>query len=170
MTKRGDIGAREAGRADARRHAASWLAMPPRARSVLLADRALARGGRGPLTEAYYVGLLEGLLDGCRAEAVTVRNNPVRVASWAERAYSNFHWGAEPDEVIEAEGPTLSRNETLWSLGELVELTYRTSKGDGLADYRHKFRPERPLLTCKQNGCLIVIGGGYSITARGIVD
>lgn len=158
--------ARRHARSLAERHADSWLQLPARERLVMVRDRSLEYGAHA---DAAYVGLLEGLLSQCRA-VVPKHGNPVRVASWAEKAYSNFHWGAEPDEVIEAEGPTLSRNETLCGLGELVELTYRTSKGDGLADYRHKFRPERPLLTYKQNGCLIVIGGGYSITARGIVD
>lgn len=170
ITLAGRSAAREAGRADAKKHAAAWLDLPPRERFVMLHDRALGKSE----PEHYYVGLLEGLLSECqRAQALTVpakKRNPARVevASWAEDAYEAFHWGLMPDSVIHSEAGHVRSGETLCGLGELVAIAYRTKKGDEKGVWEHEFERPKPLLTYQQSGSLIVCGGGYTITPRGI--
>jgi hypothetical protein len=89
----------------------------------------------------------------------------------ARAEYEAKHWG-EPgqrgDERLRVGRPT----GRLVLLGDLVELTYRTRKaGDGVkaADYVHAFETPYPRLCINRNGLLIIAGGAYHVSDRGIV-
>lgn len=77
-----------------------------------------------------------------------------------------------PDEVITVDGAELAPKGTLVTLGELTEATYRTTKGGGeLTDYVHTFGEtgeDRPLLAYDEGFRLFLVGGGYTVTSRGI--
>ncbi|OGS00192.1 MAG: hypothetical protein A2V88_08260 [Elusimicrobia bacterium RBG_16_66_12] len=81
--------------------------------------------------------------------------------------YRDFHWGRSPDRerVIEVE-PLPAR---AWQLGELVAVVYETDKGGELAHWHHDFRRARPVLAATEQGSLLVLGGSYRVTPRGIV-
>ena len=99
--------------------------------------------------------------------------------SWVElfgqealASYVETHWGEMPDEVITVDGAELAPKGTLVTLGELTEATYRTTKGGGeLTDYVHTFGEtgeDRPLLAYDEGFRLFLVGGGYTVTSRGI--
>lgn len=88
-------------------------------------------------------------------------------------SYSASHWGERgyfqkkklwvPDPTTE--GPLIV-------MGTLAEVTYRTIKGgDGgqLTDYHHEFRRPYPLLCYTKLGGLVIAGGRYTVSVRGIV-
>lgn len=156
------MSARAAGQAEGRKLAALFLELEPRERLVRMRDRAAEHKD----ANAYYLGMLEGLVSaiGPAPEAPTVRRqNPAP-------SYEVFHWGLPVDQKIRAMAPTLKAGEELQGVGELVAVAYYTEKGDeGPGVYEHKFKRPRPLLSYKQNGFLIITGGGYRITPRGIV-
>lgn len=82
--------------------------------------------------------------------------------------YQNLHWGKAAEtsqrELVVAT-PT-----GLVSLGELVEVTYRTRKGSDTeaTDYVHKFSRPRPLLCRARDGRLVIAGGQYRVITDGI--
>lgn len=59
-------------------------------------------------------------------------------------------------------------------LGELVSVTYQTSKGGELAMWQHEFGEEggvRPkLVVDPRNRKLHIVGGTYDVQAAGIID
>jgi hypothetical protein len=65
------------------------------------------------------------------------------------------------------QAPSLAPGAELVALGELVAVVYRT--GHEAFDREHKFKGPRPLLTYEERGGLIIVGGAYKITPRGIV-
>ncbi len=132
-------------------------------------DAALAHS-REP---AYYLGMLEGLVASIEAasETPTRRGNPssAKPDPAMVRSYERVHWGNTADQVLRAQFDAPKPGETLALLGELVAIVYDTHKGNESGEYEHEFEAPRPLLTYKQNCSLIIIGGGYRITPRGIV-
>lgn len=58
----------------------------------------------------------------------------------------------------------------LVKLGTLEQVTYSTTKkGDGFSHYVHDFESKRPTLAMDlDNRRLHVVGGGYTVTSRGI--
>lgn len=55
-------------------------------------------------------------------------------------------------------------------LGDIVSIVYRTDRGDGEADYEHKFKKPLPRLCTGPDGKgLFVAGGGFNVTERGVV-
>lgn len=83
-------------------------------------------------------------------------------------SYEAFHWGDK--------GPWSRKN--LWVpdpksgpitlIGELVDVTYLTTKGRTLAEWNHRFERRRPYLGyCKEG--LLILSGDYEISTRGIV-
>ena len=86
----------------------------------------------------------------------------------AERSYVDTHWGVEPGELIEATAASPKRGEVLPALGELVQVVYRTQKAEDFADWEHTFIAPRPLLAYSGDGRLVVAGGAYQVTQRGI--
>lgn len=156
------MSARREGQNEGRRLAGLFLELPPRERLVRMRDRAAEHND----ASAYYLGMLEGLVSEIAPapDAPTVRRNPAA-------SYEAFHWGLPEDSETRAEHHgDVGEGERLIVAGELVSLTYYTEKGDeGPGNYKHKFEEPRPLLTYKQNGSLIITGGAYRVTARGIV-
>jgi len=57
-------------------------------------------------------------------------------------------------------------------IGHVEAIDYRTTHGSKLALYNHKFaKGSRPLLCVSADGrCLLLLGGRYRFTERGIVD
>jgi hypothetical protein len=100
-------------------------------------------------------------------------SSPVAKAAARAQArlrYVATHWGLTPKEFEEATAPDPDA-EPLTGLGELIAITYRTHKGHkrGLApDWTHKFEKSRPILAYHSGG-LIIVGGDYHVSARGIV-
>lgn len=93
--------------------------------------------------------------------------------SAALREYRRSHWGLGGEgKVREGKAPD-PRAGTLVQLGELVSVVYLTRKLGDLAptEYEHDFGREGrglPLLAYNKTG-LVIVGGSYRVTARGIV-
>jgi hypothetical protein len=62
--------------------------------------------------------------------------------------------------------------EAVMVIGHVEEIAYRTTHGDKTEHYVHAFAPgSRPLLTASHDGRqLLLLGGRYMFTDRGIVD
>lgn len=91
----------------------------------------------------------------------------------ADKEYEATHWGRRPPHglvVVDAADPR--SGETFVVLGRLYAVTYETRKGKdrGPTLYEHVFSKTRPLLcySQKQGGRLIIGGGTYKVTERGI--
>lgn len=85
-------------------------------------------------------------------------------------AYVRTHWGDRGEFERRASSVPSVKAGPLIVLGELVRIDYRTEKGrDGRSTYFHHFGPKAlPWLAFNGSG-LFVAGGGYRVTARGIV-
>jgi len=88
------------------------------------------------------------------------------------RFYEDFHWGEEPDRVERkkiARAPKVATK-----LGELVSVTYETSKGGERAQWEHEFGEEggkRPdLVVDPRTKKLHIVGGTYDVQSAGIID
>ena len=56
----------------------------------------------------------------------------------------------------------------VWSLGELVEIVYKRPDG---YEYKHRFKKPRALLCYSpKTRRLYLVGGGYVVKSRGIVN
>lgn len=108
-----------------------------------------------------------------RATKATPRRRNPATGSQAERAAKTFRkWhGFNSKGVIAVKG-TRSVPARLVKLGEMPEIVYRSDKWTGKSQtYLHKFGRPRPLLATDPDGKrLFIIGGGYRVTARGLVD
>ncbi len=88
-------------------------------------------------------------------------------------SYSAMHGGAPAPrglKTLRAGDP----REPLVEMGVLVRLTYEARKDDGpaagrLAHHVHDFSGPRPVLAYTQDGLLVIVGGRYTVTPRGIV-
>lgn len=117
------------------------------------ARQAMRRAGAVP-------GLQEAMADAlCRME---------RGGRAAARDYEAFHWGNGPDATAAWSAPLVRPHDVLTELGELAELAYQTTK-DEAAIWVHAFESPRPVLAATSGGRLVVVGGAYRITRRGIV-
>ncbi len=87
----------------------------------------------------------------------------------ARELYESFHWGNEPTELEGAECPHVEEGDVLVVLGELERVDYRTTKGDTDAVWFHHLEHERPKLCMTLEGRLVIVGGDYRVTERGIV-
>ena len=87
-------------------------------------------------------------------------------------AYEETHWGEAAKSIELVEPKDLTPRGSLVGLGELVEATYRTTKGGGdKTDYVHTFGEtgaEAPLLAFDEAMRLFIVGGGYTVTSAGI--
>jgi hypothetical protein len=103
------------------------------------------------------------------------------LAAWAEEAeqgregFEAFHWGIEPERIESTSVAAVGPGELLVELGELVEVVYETEK-DELAHWVHPFDAPRPRLAhvadTRGNSkapSLLITGGRYRVTSRGIV-
>jgi hypothetical protein len=97
--------------------------------------------------------------------------NPDRKAvEAAMRIYRRDHWGQRgswKQSRLSAADPRLLSV----ALGELVAVVYRTKKGGDvqLTDYEHHFSRPLPILSYHAGG-LLILGGKYHVTERGIID
>lgn len=88
----------------------------------------------------------------------------------AQHEFRRFHWDEEPDALVRASAPVVTPGSVLVEIGELREVVYRTTKGGGeVTDWWHAFKDRRPVLAFNSSGRLVVVGGSYKITPRGIV-
>jgi len=104
------------------------------------------------------------------------RRRPVRVnaedASRVARAKDfreDFHWGIRAKGLKKTNVSRVPR--ALVKLGKLEAVTYSTNKkGDGFSHYEHDFGPtKKPTLAMDiDNKRLHIVGGGYTVTDRGI--
>lgn len=117
-------------------------------------ERALERARKVP-------GLARRLAD--VVEAV------VEDAEQADRDYEKFHWGRAPTEATWERVPNVRPGDVLSSLGELSEVAYETKKGGEHAIYVHAFDAPKPHLGATSDGGLVIVGGNYRVTRRGIV-
>jgi hypothetical protein len=92
-----------------------------------------------------------------------------RAIEAARAEFKAFHWGNESTEIIEAEAPQLRAGQVLMVLGELHAVEYDTEKGAEVGRYCHDFEHEKPLLCSTADGQLVIVGGQYRVTPRGIV-
>ena len=97
----------------------------------------------------------------------------LKSAAVAGQRYEKDHWGQRGKQglrTLYAADP--NTDEVMVQLGELYAVVYQTRKGDDESPqlYEHKFGRPRPVLlySVKQGGKLLVGGGGYRVTERGI--
>lgn len=89
----------------------------------------------------------------------------------AAREYVRTHWGhpgTRADQSLRVADPA---ERYFAVLGELVAVTYETQKGKlaRVEDFEHEFLRPRPLLVFSPRSRLLLIAGGsYTVTARGI--
>ena len=84
--------------------------------------------------------------------------------------FARFH-DVDPDQIVEIDIDELPA--AVWTLGELVEVTYYAPKFEGSPTlFHHKFKARsRPLLTVTPTDQLFITGGRYRVDdRRGIVD
>jgi hypothetical protein len=90
----------------------------------------------------------------------------------ALRDYRVKHWGAKGREEVTSGRVADPTSGILGTLGELVSVVYQTTKaGDPpRSEYEHEFEQPRPILGYVRRSGLLVIGGGnYRVSVRGIV-
>lgn len=103
-------------------------------------------------------------------QALDTLRQLVEQAPRARRAYRRFHWGRNPRRARTAAAPLVWPGEVLTRLGDLAELGYLARKGkDPTYLYEHPFSSPLPELASTVDGQLVIVGGGYRITGRGIV-
>lgn len=85
----------------------------------------------------------------------------------ADSGYAEFHWGERSDHTQLHHVPL--PDPVMYELGELVEVVYDASKGGDRYHWQHAFSSPRPVLAYGQSHNLWILGGGYKVTARGIV-
>src|SRR5205807_1494549 len=98
------------------------------------------------------------------------RSASERVVEAAIRQYKRDHWGASGPRGVRALSAADPRILSI-ELGDLVAVIYRTKKGGDreLTDYEHHFARPFPVLSYNETG-LIIAGGKYHVTKRGIVE
>jgi hypothetical protein len=102
-----------------------------------------------------------------KAPAKRRKNGPTATA--AKKKYKRLHWGLTGrGKVARTTAPDPSKG-TLVLLGDVVSIVYRTAKGaDGLSEYEHEFSGPLPKLLVTPDGGLVIGGGSYRVTTRGI--
>ncbi len=78
--------------------------------------------------------------------------------------------GREIGDFVEV--PVSNNYDVGWALGEIPEIHYIAERDGELFHFHHEFKEQsRPLLVVSHDGKeLIIAGGRYSVTDRGIVD
>lgn len=118
-------------------------------------ERALDKLGAVPGLEAYAADVLEALAD---------------EAGRADSKFERFHWGRQAQGSRVVKVPRIAPGEVLYQLGDLTEIAYDTQKGSPeWVRWVHEFKRPLPALATTQAGKLVIVGGGYRVTERGIV-
>lgn len=101
---------------------------------------------------------------------------PFRVLSGkdAARLYRHLHWGASEGPPKSVEMRIADTTRPLVDLGALTAVEYATAKGaDGFSVYRHDFGGDDgsflPVLAVSADRRLVIAGGTYTVTKRGII-
>jgi hypothetical protein len=118
-----------------------------------------------------------GLVKGVKATP-RVQWRPSRKVAEADIArglgeYRKTHWGhrGKPDRILEADVADTSKPGAFVMLGELVSVAYRTTKAGDPPNcvYEHTFERPYPILAYSRDRLLVIAGGKYTISKRGIV-
>jgi hypothetical protein len=92
----------------------------------------------------------------------------IKDAQRADKRFSRFHWGDRAAGVTVSHAPIVLPDEVLTVLGTLDRVDYETKKAGERAIWYHNFETTRPVLAHSSAGKLIIVGGSYRVTARGI--
>jgi hypothetical protein len=92
----------------------------------------------------------------------------------ASPSYTSSHWGRSPTDIRHRqEVPDPRDNSKLIGLGPVHSIVYVTMKGQDQepVEYEHKFSSRDPPLLAygDADNKLYLVGGGYKVTAHGIV-
>ena len=98
------------------------------------------------------------------------RSAQERAIEAAVKQYKRDHWGQPGPHRARAHRAADPRILSI-ELGALVAVVYRTKKGEDreLTDYEHHFSRPLPILSYNDTG-LIIAGGKYHVSERGIID
>lgn len=114
------------------------------------------------------VGVVERI--NARARTVQARAIPGATVAGIDKAANSFRefTGHKPEGVVTLPAP--KRAGVAWLLGELEGVIYRAKRDGKTERYLHKFRStDRPALAVTFDGQqLVILGGGYRVTKRGI--
>lgn len=106
-----------------------------------------------------------------RARRAQMRANPSprREIAQAARLYEDFT-GHEGDEIARVELPPAPK--VALAIGKVLLIGYETVRDGVREQYVHRFRRNsRPLLVASHDGkSVLLLGGAYAFTDRGIVD
>jgi hypothetical protein len=89
-------------------------------------------------------------------------------ARHADKRFARFHWGDRAAGVTVGHAPIVLPDEVLTVLGVLDRIDYATTKAGERAIWYHHFKRQKPKLAHTAAGRLIIVGGSYRVTARGI--
>ena len=110
---------------------------------------------------------------GAAAYTLMAPSRKQNAARWnreqARADYKDKHWGQEGrQKTIEYDAADPRAGDAV-ELGELIQIVYRTKKGDDTetVDYVHDFERARPRLAYNSGG-LLIAGGTYAILSGGI--
>lgn len=105
-----------------------------------------------------------------RAIALAAREGVSAAELRAIREYTKTHWGLRGSGKI-AEGLCADPREVSTLLGYMHSCVYLTAKGSPeIVEWEHAFSARNPPALCYgPDGRLLLIGGGYKVTAAGIV-
>ena len=87
----------------------------------------------------------------------------------AAEAFKKFHWGDESSGETRVDAPRIDETTVLYELWTLASISYVTEKNGTHAEWSHDFENEEPRLCATPEGQLVIVGGTYTITGRGIV-
>lgn len=105
---------------------------------------------------------------GIEDQIAAVIGPTIEAAKRATTACEAFLWDDPCDEGQIIEVPPMPA--VMWTLGELVAVTYDATKRGDRFHWEHHFKDERPVLAfSEESQSLYVVGGDYSVTERGIV-
>lgn len=120
---------------------------------------------------AIRAGLRSGAIKpGDELSPGRARRNPAPArARAAQDAYTDFHWGDDPESVRTVKLPSYDRG--VYELGELRAVEYETHKDGQRARWVHDFKRPYPKITATPSGKLgPIVGGRAFVTDRGIED
>lgn len=85
--------------------------------------------------------------------------------------YTRVHWGERGNERVTRMSAPDPYFAPAAEMGELVQVVYRTTKGGegGEVYYHHDFEGRLPILAFNSPRGLLICGGSYRVSTRGIV-
>lgn len=104
---------------------------------------------------------------GLAAELAAVLETYLDQAAELEGQCQDFRWGDRCDHAQVLRTPSI--DPVMYELGPLVSVVYEATKGGELYHWEHDFKAPLPVLAYGSSQSLWILGGGYSVTHRGIV-